>query len=328
MQRTRIWVLAWFCVAGTLRLAPAFATVRVTGPPRKIAGGEPELRLMRPVWSPDGSMLALTGENYRGLWVVGADGGGLRQLTDEFAAGYGMEWSLDSGAILARVAEFRGPIRYNAAKIFDLRTGETIQLTEYRTFMPELPHWADGIRRVAVAGRQNVEILDSRRQVASISKPIPHRFCYQSRGQMVIARDDGTPVATLDPFPGARYLNEVLSPDGEFLAFEVLGGDLYVARVDGKELVHLGCGHRPQWAPDSRHLVFMVTEDDGHRYLASDLFCVRADGSGRTAITETPQILEMNPSWSPDGRWIAFDVLEEGAIYLLPVEILDEGEGR
>jgi Tol biopolymer transport system component len=63
----------------------------------------------------------------------------------------------------------------------------------------------------------------------------------------------------------------------------------------------------------------MVTEDDGYAVTASDLVAVRADGSARVALTQTPDRIEMNPSWRPDGRAIAFDDLTDGALYLLPV---------
>jgi dipeptidyl aminopeptidase/acylaminoacyl peptidase len=322
-------ILAAWLVA-CLVAGPVEAGVRVIGQPRKLAGGEEGLRFMRPIWSPDGSMIAFTCEQYRGLWVANADGSGLHQLTDEPAAGFGFEWSADSKAILTRVAQYRGPLRYNAAKIFDALTGEAVQVTEYRTRMPELPHWSDGLRRIAVLGAGGLEIVDSGRKVEDVRKAVSHRFCYQRRGVMVIARADGQTEATLDPLPGARYLNEVLSPDGKRMVFEVLGGNLYSVNIDGTGLTDLGRGHRPQWALDSYHLVYMVTEDDGHRFTAADIYCIAADGSDRKAITTTAEVLEMNPSWSPDGRWIAFDVLDEGAIYVVPVEIDKNaaGEGR
>ncbi len=48
--------------------------------------------LMAPTWSPDGSLLAVTGDNFVGIWVSQADGTGLRQVSQAPGAGYQMRW--------------------------------------------------------------------------------------------------------------------------------------------------------------------------------------------------------------------------------------------
>jgi Tol biopolymer transport system component len=63
----------------------------------------------------------------------------------------------------------------------------------------------------------------------------------------------------------------------------------------------------------------MVTEDDGERYLSSELVAVRSDGSARVQLTDTPDRQEMNPSWSPDGTRLAFDDILDGVVYVLPI---------
>ncbi|MDZ7337289.1 MAG: hypothetical protein ONB30_01975 [candidate division KSB1 bacterium] len=296
------------------------AGVRVVGKPVKLVGGDGAF-FMNPMWSPDGRMIAFTGERYEGLWVMNADGSAVRELTAEPAAGYGFEWSTDSRAILTRVAEYRGPFRYNAAKIFRVDTGEARLLTDFRTSMPELPHWAEADAKVVIVSSRDVEVLDSGKEAVETVRATPRYFCYQKGGAIVVAGPGAKPVATLDPLPGEQYLNEVLSPDGKRLAFEVLGGNLYVVNIDGTGLVDLGRGNRPQWAPDSRHLAYMVAEDDGHQFISSDIYCVDLEGGTTTAITATADRLEMNPSWSPDGRMIAFDTMDEGAIYVVQVEL-------
>ena len=37
--------------------------------------------LMAPVWSPSGDKIAVTSDNYDGIWVADADGSNLRQVT-------------------------------------------------------------------------------------------------------------------------------------------------------------------------------------------------------------------------------------------------------
>jgi Tol biopolymer transport system component len=97
-----------------------------------------------------------------------------------------------------------------------------------------------------------------------------------------------------------------------------MSGNMYVMNADGTGLIDLGKGYRPQWAPDGEYLVYMITQDDGHQLLASDLYVIRCDGREKTQLTATTDKLEMNPSWS-GGKKIAFDVMHEGAIYVLEI---------
>ena len=93
-----------------------------------------------------------------------------------------------------------------------------------------------------------------------------------------------------------------------------------VMHADGSGYRQLDVGHRPQWSPDGEYLLYMITRDDGHSYTGSDIYCIRADGTDKTALTSTPDLLEMNPSWAPDGNAIAYDEINQGAIYILPVQ--------
>jgi Tol biopolymer transport system component len=286
---------------------------------RKIAGGEGRY-FMNPRWSPDGAKLAFTETRYRGLWVINSDGSGLRQVSEEEAAGFGFEWSSDSQALLARVAKFENNRRYNAVKVFDLASNTTQQLTDYRTFMPGLPHWSPANDKVYMFNREQLEVFES-------GKPAPVAAATQSSGAIHFLKEGRIALGnlatlqyqTFAPLPEQEYLNLVLAPDRSKVAFEVKGGNLHVMNIDGSGLIDLGPGHRPQWSPQSDYLVYMIAGDDGHQFLASDIYLIKSDGSEKTNLTNTEDRLEMNPSWGPGNR-VAFDVMEEGEIYVMELE--------
>ncbi len=285
--------------------------LRAAGEPVQLfADGAPALH---PVWSPDGSQLAFTRVRYAGLWLIDADGADVRQLSDAPAAGFGFAWSPDGAALVARTARYDGPRRFHTLTVFDATTGAPEALTEERDAMPALPRWA-GPHHVALYadGALDVLAVDAQARTAA-----PEPVVLADDAALVVAA--GGAVRRIPLAGDAPVLNVTPSPDGRRVAFERLGGDLFVLDLDSGSLTDLGLGSRPTWSPDGQWVAFQVTEDDGHEVTASDLVAARADGAGRVTLTRTLDRLEMNPSWSPDGRRIAFDDAATGALYLLPV---------
>ena len=297
------------CVA----LAPALSaqSLRAAGPPvRLVAEGT------APRWSPDGDRIAFTSPRYVGLWIARADGSGVRQIADWPAAGFGFSWSPDGGAILARPARLDGRDRLNAVAVVDVATGDATVLTDWRPDMPTLPQWTSARTVVLDAGDAPAEALAVERLATVDAARTAPRAA-------VATREDGLVVVEAGRAPrvvaSGRLLNPALSPDGAFVAFEEMGGGLAVVRTDGSGRVDLGPGSRPAWSPDGRWVVFQLTTDDGEAFTSAEIVAVRADGSARVQLTNTPERLEMNPAWSPDGRRIAYDDLSDGALYSLPV---------
>lgn len=273
---------------------------------------------MSPVWSPDGSMIAFTGEGYTGINIINLDDKSIKHITDEKAAGFKMKWSHDSKLILTRVARYEGIRRYNAVKTFNVVTGESTTHTDYRTMMPGLPQWSNAGDKIFMYGSGELEIFDS--EVKANKTNGSSILVYVKDDKIAVENIQTKDLKVYEPVKGERVLNLEVSPDGSKVTFEIIGGDMYVMNVDGTGLINLGRGYRPAWSPDSRHIVYMITEDDGHQILSSDLYSIKIDGTEKTNLTNTSNILEMNPSWSPDGNFIAYDVPEEGAIYIMKLE--------
>ena len=67
-----------------------------------------------------------------------------------------------------------------------------------------------------------------------------------------------------EPIKDAQYINLSKSPDGTKMVFEVMGGNMFVMNIDGTNLIDLGKGNRPRWSFDSKKIIYMITEDNGH----------------------------------------------------------------
>lgn len=290
--------------------------LRVTGDPVELTSGEPYL--MQPLWSPRGDRLAAAGENYQGLWTIPRQGGEPQQVCDGLGAGFLPAWDPDGGRIACRVSRMENQRKQSTIAVYDVDRNTATELTEYVKEVG-LPRWIE-------SGGGLFYLQDGKPRTVQA----PGTAKSEPAGEDIIVTVQNDAIAVQrPPWEQPEILKPVedrilwaeLSPDGERIAFEVIGAQLYVVGLDGADLVELGRGERPRWSPDGQWITYMITEDDGYRMLASDIYAIGRDASGKTALTESIDRLEMNPHWSPDGATIACDTRGEGVILLIPVEI-------
>lgn len=291
---------------------------KAIGKPRLVIGGINE-SYMHPVWSPRGNRLAFTKPGYRGIWVKNLDDDEITQITDDPAAGFGFSWSHSGKAIVSRTVVYEGRKRSNALRVYNLQNGKATTLSEPGARFRGVPRWTADDTEIYVVGRRKLAVFSSGLGVTEIDTPTSQQMCYLKSGKIAITQSKTEVASIFEPVQRRRYINLALSPAGDRLAFEVMGGNLFVMNIDGTGLVDLGRGYRAQWAPDGQYLVYMITENDGHRFTSSDIYTIRIDATEKTNITDTKDKIEMNPSWSSDGKRIAFDTYNEGAIYVVEV---------
>jgi Tol biopolymer transport system component len=284
-----------------------------------IAGGPRRVRplpvlLDAPAWSPDGSQIAFAGWPRRvslegdlptRIYVVGADGSGLRAVPGT-GGGYGPVFSPD-GHTLAfsrnreRTRETRGgaerPVfRSTTTWLVDLNGGGERRLTEWRNRLAISPSSfsPDGaVLALSRSGGQRFPELLAMRLDGS--------------GSVVLARDasDG-----------------VYSPDGSEIAFLRLrerrqgGGapetrtetttDLYAMRADGSEPRPLTRTPGkielwPSWDPSGQRLAFVQLRGGllGLLGFGDSLAQINADGSCRRTVFASRQLAFYGPAWQP-----------------------------
>lgn len=299
-------------------VCPAWAGFRTAGPPRYLAGDEKN-PLCTPQWSPDGELISVTTPHYAGIWLLRPDGSEMRRITDEPGAGFGLQWSPDGASILARVGRTEGHRRHNALKRFDIASRRDTLLTAFRTGIVGLPCWGSDGREVFASMNGSLQRIPSGLEPALLQRRADRPLWFLDGDRAMLLAPAAEKAAAVAALAGRRIFNLVQSADGGRVAFQILGGPLCVMRSDGTGLVELGAGEHPGFSPDGQHLVFMVTQDDGHTITGSDLYIIGADGTGRTKLTSTEGRSEMHPAWSPRGDAILYDLYETGEIWSLPV---------
>ncbi len=272
-----------------------------------------------PTLSPNGKYIAFSKSNYIGIYIYDIEKKTTAKITDEVAAGFGIQWSADSKYILSRPAYYEDKIRYNAVKIYNIETGEVKQLTDYRTKMPSLPYWSANYDKVLLASKGNVESFESKIQIAPEYLKSKNDYNVFLMDDKIAVKKSNGEIKVYEPLQGKKCMNLDVSPDNQRVVFEIYGGNLYSMKTDGTELYDLGKGYRGKWLKDSETIVYMICEDDGHTFTYSDIFSIKYDGSNKKNLTNTPDKHEMSPSASYSDDTIVFEVLNEGTIHLMKI---------
>ena len=98
------------------------------------------------------------------------------------------------------------------------------------------------------------------------------------------------------------WLDLDVSPDGRRIVFSMLG-DIYSLPITGGQATRITRGAawdiQPRFSPDGSEIAF--TSDRGG---GNNLWRMKADGSGATAVSKEDFRLLNNPAWTPDGQFI------------------------
>jgi Tol biopolymer transport system component len=271
-----------------------------------------------PQESPDGKFLAFTQEGYNGILLLN-ENKEISLLTQDPASGYGFKWLKDGSGIAARSAKYTGYKRENSIVVYSLKGDNTLQLSGLSSKLTILPTVSTG-GDVSFVEAGEVKSFNTFSKTTEVKAPSGIAAFIENDKISVVSENRQKIV--IDPVSGQRCINAVLSPDGKKVVFEILGGNLFVINSDGTGLIDLGKGFRASWSPDSKMITYTITEDDGHVITSSDIFTISFDGSKKSAVTSTTNIIEMNPSYSANGEYIYFDNANEGAIYRIKTEVV------
>lgn len=263
-----------------------------------------------PVLSPTGDYLIMTSSNMQGLQKYDLTTGQTTVLTTEKGAGYGAQISADGNSIVYRSTEYKGRLRYTTLKSINVETGKKNDLVKSTrnlqgVYMQEGTVLAINNGKM-ISKRLSGKKLGTNPPVASIKN-----------GQLYVTIKNKTrqvsPAGT-----DVSYLWPSISPDGKKLLYYVMEqGKAYISNLDGSNPVNLGTLRAAKWMGND-WVVGMLDKDNGEVVTSSKIVAVKADGKGRTVLTDD-SVIAMTPSASLNADKIVYST-DDGRVFMMKVK--------
>ena len=218
-------------------------------------------------------LIAFTRDGDDGVYIMEADGSGVRLLWRGARAVTDLAWSPD-GSKLA--------VTTSGRSIWVVNVDGTDPVRVARVGASSLSWSADG-RRIAFTSKDDIWLMNA----------------------------DGSNIRPLERTPRLSEKDVDWKPTGGWVAFATGGyvSQVYVVRTNGTNLRNLPTIPEfwyltyPDWSPDGRRIVLTSCASDTN----CEVWVTNASGNQRVQLTKTKdRVHDVSPVWSPDGRRIAF----------------------
>jgi len=287
------WVAAVYIdLVGSLAEVP-----EVSAPPPPVAA--PDKLPTRPTETELTGKLVFQVCNGCDIYVINADGSGLRRLTD----GLDPAWSPDGKKVA--FARWRDP---RGIYVIDEDGGN--ETLVFGWSQAKAPAWSPDGSRIAFTRRYGGRDEDVERHRWGFEWTLPADPWWKL-GLVQLVDGTFTDLLCYD-----HSFSPTWSADGQVIAYDSDFG-LHLASPDGSfggqtyghHINALSTDVRdtsPAWSPDGSKVAFMFNQHDHW-----EIYVMNADGSNRVRLTQEELFAprpphNVSPAWSPDGRHIAF----------------------
>ncbi len=314
-----------------------------------------------PIFSPDGSMIAFTGQ-YDGnvdVFVVPSSGGVPRRLTYHAGQDSAVAWTPDGKSILLRSSRNSSTPRYQ--RFFTIPAGGGIE-TEvplpmahegayspdgsklaYLPLSPAFAQWKNyrggTMTKIWIANLSDSAVTEIPRNNANDFNPmwvgdkvyfISDRsgrftlFDYDTKTKRVtqLIKNDGLDIKSAAAGPDAIVYEQF----GEIKLFDLKSGKSNRVNITlNGDLPSV----RPRYEKVANRIGNLQLSPTGARAVfeaRGEIISVPAEKGNARNLTNSPGVADRDPAWSPDGKWIAYFSDESGeyALHLSPQSGLGE----
>ncbi len=274
------------------------------------------------------------------IFVANADGSGEQLLTSvpKGSSINSVNWAPDGNSIAFSAGQYPSRGRDSSIRLYDLASGETRGLTEFKWNEIEAMMWlpdqsgliasgaesAGGIAQmwlIAVPGGEVTQISSStasltfRGATADVSRVLALERSLASR---VWIGDLADLSAIKDVSVG--HFSVALSDSGAvaFPSMDTLTTDIWISNPDGTGRRQLTADKaiesRPNLSPDGKLVAYVVDEQQG----SHNVWLTGVDGARSVRLTSGEG--EDYPTFTPDGRFVVYNSLADGSVMRVSVE--------
>ena len=319
-----------------------------------------------PVFSPDGSMIAFSGD-YDGnvdVYVMSSAGGVPRRLTHHPAVDEVVGWSPDGKSVLFRSTR-NSYSRFNRLFTVSLEGGLPhvlpLPTAEFGAFAPDGKHIAyvpvDNNRRLSAIGWKRYRGgKASRVWIANLADlnldQVPRETSNDGNpmwagGKVYFLSDRNGPFTLYSYDPKDKKVEQALASNGEDIKSASAGpGAIVYEQFGSLNLFDPATGKskavavtvpadlpnvRPHFKKVDNEIASATLSPSGARAVFEahgEVLTAPAEKGDIRNLTNTPGVMERDPSWSPDGKWIAYFSDESGEYQLYLKNPDGMGEAR
>lgn len=240
--------------------------------------------------SPDGKYICFSDENQGQLFIKKNTTNGLPKLFfSSNGCGYFPAWSSDSKSLFMKSKMQSGKEIKNETKQYVIKTNKIVK-------------------------REDIDFrtIQSFNNIKSNTDPL----VYINEKLQLIKTDRTSNINTV--LEGNKICYQpVLSPNRQKVAVHI-GNEIWVYDMNIKEKPRkIGNGLVTSWSLDSKILAgFIDVSEDGHQISNSELYLYDIQNQKTMQLTNTEDVIEMNPSFSQDGKKIYYINSKNGTIII------------
>ncbi len=267
-----------------------------------------------PKFSNDDNQIIFTSSNYKGLYSYNLITEKTGIISEKNGVGYN-PIILSNDKVLNRSFDFVDGKKMHSVLISEINSGEieTLELSKRNVSIPQQIVGSEIVlvENFGISLKQISEktLLKSAQNTTAV---------YSENNSLFLVKDKQ--VVEISPLGKGVYVWESFSNDGNKIIFTFGNKGAFICDLEGNILSNIKDAHYAKFSPDGKYILYMKDEDDGYKYIASELFVYSLEENSEYQLTSTNDKIEMYAEWSNDGKSVVYNTAD-GDIYMAKINI-------